>query len=223
MFTGPISCICIEGNGNKTVLNEKRLSLPITSACLAGLCVGDIVYLSGLLATGRDEVYHRIIRQGIPSPIDLKGLAIFHAGPIVRHDKDSGEKSWELVSIGPTTSMRMESCQAAFLESTGTKIIMGKGGMGAKTAEACRRLGAIHTVFPGGCAVLAASQVESVETVHWLDLGMAEAMWTLRVKDFGPLIVSIDTAGNNLFEENKRLFEKQKDIALAKLRCQAPN
>ena len=191
-------------------MTEKTLSTPITAADLADLRTGDIVYLSGMLVTGRDDVYHRIIHQGLPSPIDLAGLAVFHAGPLV------SMPSMEMVSVGPTTSMRMESCQSEFLQATGAMLIVGKGGMGAKTAEACRTLGAVHTIFPGGCAVLAAAQVEAVEAVHWLDLGMAEAMWVLRVKDFGPLIVSIDAKGNNLFEDNKTLFEERKEMALKK-------
>ena len=201
---------------------EKHLSTPLTSADLVELRVGDMVYLSGLMVTGRDDVHLRVVRQGRPAPVDLSGLAIYHAGPIVREVPEPGMQwqplhKWEVLSVGPTTSMRMESCEAEFLETTGARLIVGKGGMGAKTAEACRRLGAIHTVFPGGCAVLAAARVEAVEGVHWLDLGMGEAMWVLRVRDFGPLVVSIDTAGNNLFENNRRFFEERKEAALEAL------
>ena len=176
---------------------EIRLATPLVPADLAGLCTGDIVYLNGTLVTGRDAVYRRIVRENLAPPVDLNGLAVFHAGPLV---KSVVKDSWEMISIGPTTSSRMESCQAEFLEMTGAKLIVGKGGMGEKTAEACRRLGAVHAVYPGGCAVLAASQVEEVEAVHWLDLGMAEAMWVLRVRDFGPLVVTIDARGNNLYD-----------------------
>jgi L(+)-tartrate dehydratase beta subunit len=112
----------------------------------------------------------------------------------------------------------MEQAEAEFIASTGVKLIVGKGGMGAKTAEACRRYGAVHAVFPGGCAVLAAAMVESVERAEWLELGMPEALWVMRVKDFGPLIVSIDVRGNNLFENNKKAFAEKKEKALAGLR-----
>jgi L(+)-tartrate dehydratase beta subunit len=172
------------------------------------------VYLSGPLVTARDDVHHRHLIQGVSLPLNLEGLAIFHAGPIMK--KIAGER-WEVISIGPTTSMRMEAAEAEFIAATGLRLIVGKGGMGPKTAAACREYGAVHTVFPGGCAVLAASQVEEVEAVHWLDLGMPEALWALRVRDFGPLIVSIDTRGNNLFEDNKRRFTEQKEAALAEL------
>ena len=190
-----------------------RLSTPLRSADLEGLCVGDIIYLNGILVTARDDVHHRHLRQGVPLPVDLAGLAIFHAGPIMQKTADA----WRVISIGPTTSMRMEQLEAEFIVSTGIRLIVGKGGMGAKTAEACRAHGALHAVFPGGCAVLAANQVEEVERVEWLDLGMPEALWVMRVRDFGPLIVSIDVRGNNLFENNRKVFAEKKEKALAEI------
>ena len=80
--------------------------------------------------------------------------------------------------------------------------MIGKGGMGEGTALACREKKAVHCVYPGGCAVLGASQVENIEDCFWQELGMAECMWVMRTLKFGPLIVSIDTCGNSLFEEN---------------------
>ena len=122
---------------------------------------------------------------------------------------------YDVISIGPTTSMRMEKYEKEFIAETGIKLIIGKGGMGDKTAEGCGLYKAVHAVFPGGCAVLAASQVEEVECVKWLDLGMPEAMWVMRVREFGPLIISIDTKGNNLFENNKKLFNEKKERIVA--------
>jgi L(+)-tartrate dehydratase beta subunit len=201
-------------------VKELHLSTPLAAADLAGLEIGDIVYLSGDLITGRDDVHQRVIRQGLSLPVELTGKAIFHAGPIMQQKPAGvgGRSEYEVISIGPTTSMRMEQCEAEFLEASGVRFIVGKGGMGEKTAAACKKFGAVHTVFPGGCAVLAASQVEAVEGVAWLDLGMPEAMWMLRVRDFGPLIVSIDTSGNNLFKNNKLIFDKRKNTALEELR-----
>jgi len=141
--------------------------------------------------------------------VDLAGKAIFHAGPIMKERPDKKGK-YDVISIGPTTSMRMDKYEKEFMAETGVKLVVGKGGMGAKTAEGCRESKVIHAVFPGGCAVLAAEQVEEVESVEWLDLGMPEAMWVMRVKEFGPLIVSIDTNGNNLFENYKKSFNDAK-------------
>ena len=138
---------------------------------------------------------------------------MFHAGPIVKKTNDK----WEMVSVGPTTSMRMEKYEKEFIEATGVKLIIGKGGMGEKTTKACIDNKVVHTVFPGGAAVVAGSEVEEITDVEWLDLGMPEAFWVLKVKEFGPLIVSIDTKGNNLFENNKKLFNDKKEKELLAL------
>jgi L(+)-tartrate dehydratase beta subunit len=191
-------------------MKTKTLTTPIKNADIESLAIGDIIYLNGYLITSRDDVHHRLIKQHRQLPIDLAGKAIFHAGPIMKEIKDNRGK-YDVISIGPTTSMRMEKYEQEFIKETNVKLIIGKGGMGEKTAEGCRNHQAIHAVFPGGCAVLAAGQVEEVEDVQWLDLGMPEAMWIMRVKNFGPLIVSIDTKGNNLFENNKRRFNEKRD------------
>jgi len=190
---------------------KKILTTPIKDEDIAGLHAGDVVYLDGLLVTCRDVGHRRLIELGQKLPVDLRGNAIFHAGPIVVKDGDG----WKIISIGPTTSMRMESFEKEFIARTGVKLIVGKGGMGPETVEGCRTHKALHAVFPGGCAVLAATQVEAIERVEWLDLGMPEALWVCRVKEFGPLIISIDTHGNNLFETNKAEFNRLKVPAIA--------
>jgi len=175
----------------------KTIELPVGADELSKLKTGDLFYISGTLATGRDAVHGRIVDDGLDCPFDLTLGAIYHAGPIVKESQDG---SYELVSIGPTSSIRMEKWSAAFLEKTGVKIMIGKGSMGKGTEEACKALGAIHCVYPGGCAVLGAKQIEKIENVFWRELGMAECMWILRARNFGPLIVSIDTKGNNIFQ-----------------------
>jgi L(+)-tartrate dehydratase beta subunit len=199
-------------------MSTKTLTTPIKNDDIESLAIGDIIYLNGYLITSRDDVHQRLIKQHKPLPLDLEGKAIFHAGPIMKARPGESNK-YEVISIGPTTSMRMEKYEKEFIGATGVKLIIGKGGMGEKTAEGCKVHKAIHAVFPGGCAVLAASQVEEVETVEWLDLGMPEAMWVMRVKDFGPLLVSIDTRGNNLFENNKKNFNAEKDRIVPEI-CQ---
>lgn len=185
---------------------KKILNTPIESEDIENLSAGDIVYLNGYLITCRDMPHRRLVDQGRELPVDLKGLAIFHAGPIVARDG----QGWKMISIGPTTSMRMEVHEQEFIKQTGVKLIIGKGGMGPNTEEGCRKYKAVHAVFPGGCGVLAAGEVEEIERVEWLELGMPEAMWVCRVKEFGPLIISIDTKGNNLFEKNKIAFNAKK-------------
>ena len=190
---------------------KKILTTPISFDDIKDLRVGDVVYLSGYLTPGRDDVHRRVVHEGLKCPYDFKDMAIMHAGPIVKE----GEKNI-MVSIGPTSSIRMEADEAEFIEKTGVKVIVGKGGMGNLTSEGCKKFGAIHCVFPGGCAVLASSHVEEIENVYWRELGMPEALWVMKVNEFGPLIVSIDTQGNNMFVENKKFYAEQK------IKCEQP-
>ena len=187
---------------------KKTFNLPLRDEDICELRIGDIIYLSGILVTGRDEVHHRIVEEGAVPPIDLKGMSIYHAGPIVR-ESIPPVTSYELISIGPTSSIRMEKWAAEFIKRTGVKIMIGKGGMGEKTQEACREYGALHCVYPGGCAVSGASQIERINRVFWHDLGMAECLWVMTARQFGPLIVSIDTHGNNLFLENSLYYNSR--------------
>ena len=196
---------------------KKVLTTPVKDAELESLNAGDVVYLTGTLITCRDVAHRRLIEQGRDLPVDLKGGAIFHAGPIVRQ-KDDGE--YEMVSIGPTTSMRMEKFEKDFIRQTGVKLIVGKGGMGAETQEGCVENKAVHAIFPGGCAVLAATKVEKIEGAEWKDLGMPETLWINKVKEFGPLIISIDTKGRNLIEENKKVFNEKKKPILERINQQ---
>ena len=193
---------------------KKILTTPVTAADLEDIKVGDVIYLNGHIVTCRDVAHRRLIEYGRELPVDVDGGAIFHAGPIVRK---LDEDKYEMVAIGPTTSMRMEKFEKDFIRETGVKIIVGKGGMGPETVAGCQEYKAIHCVFPAGCAVLAATQVEEIERSEWMDLGMPETLWLCRIKEFGPLVVSIDTHGNNLFEANKVEFNKRKDEQIEKI------
>ena len=89
--------------------------------------------------------------------------------------------------------------------------------MGPETARACKDFGALHCVFPAGNAVLAATEVEEIESANWRELGMPETLWTCRVKEFGPLIVSIDAEGNNYFENKKVEYNAKKEEVLEEI------
>jgi len=182
------------------------LKTPLKDDELCKVKVGDIVYLTGLLVTARDAAHERLLKHGERLPVSLSGLPVFHAGPIVK----KADGNWHIISIGPTTSMRMESMEYEFIERSGAKMVIGKGGMGSRTAEACKRFKAVHAIFPGGCAVVAAERVKRVVGVEWLDLGVPEALWIMEVEDFGPLIISIDTRGNNMFDERMKSVNSKK-------------
>ena len=190
---------------------KRILTTPVAAEDIKDLRVGDIIYLNGYIVTGRDDVHHRIVHEGLECPVDFSGIAIMHAGPIIK--EESGKNT--MISIGPTSSIRMEADEAEFIEKTGVKVIIGKGGMGEKTSAACKKFGSIHCVFPGGCAVTAATHVEEIENVYWRELGMPECLWVMRVREFGPLIVSIDTEGNNMFVENKKYYASRKEECMA--------
>lgn len=193
---------------------KKIIVTPVTQEDLLTLKTGDVFYLSGEMTTCRDVAHRRVVEEGRNLPLDMKGNAIFHAGPIIRKIK---EREFEMVSVGPTTSMRMEKFEYEFVKKTGVKIIIGKGGMKENTEQACKEFGAIHCVFPAGNAVVAAVHVNKIMRAEWTDLGMPETLWNCEVDEFGPLIVSIDVNGNNLFEENKVIFNQRKEKVYEKI------
>lgn len=181
-----------------------HLSTPLTLSAVARLHAGDLVYLSGTVMTVRDRACNRILEASEASdiPFDLENAVIYHCGPIVREV----DGSWEVIAAGPTTSSRLNSQTTDILDRFGVHAIIGKGGM--SIADAMRDRCA-YLAYTGGCAAVAADHIISVRGVHWIDLGMAEAVWVLEMCDFGPLIVGIDSHGRNLFDEVQRRAEKR--------------
>jgi fumarate hydratase subunit beta len=180
-------------------LAEYRFTTPIGDESRR-LRIGDILYLTGTVITARDAAHRRaleFLNKGEKLPVDFRGLAVYHMGPIVRKVGDE----WKVFSAGPTTSARLETYEAEFLEKTGAKVAIGKGGMGTKTADACKKLGTAYAIYTGGAGALAAKAIKKVKGVEWLDLGSPEALWVLEVEDFGPLTVIIDPEGRNYYEE----------------------
>lgn len=192
----------------KNINGKIILSTPFTEEDIRDLHAGDVIYVDGDIVTGRDDVHIRVVKEGVGLPVDLSGRVLMHAGPIISGSAGTG---YEIVSIGPTTSMRMEKLEHDFIEKTGVRLIIGKGGMGDRTAAACREFGAVHCVLPAGNAVVGAACVEEISGVEWMDLGMAEALWKIRVKGLGPLIVTIDSSGRNIFAEKKKEIARRKE------------
>jgi fumarate hydratase subunit beta len=192
---------------------EYRLRVPLSEEDVRKLRVGDIVYLTGVIYTARDAAHRRIIeylREGKPLPFDLRGGVIYHCGPVVA--KKDGQ--WVVVAGGPTTSARMELYEYEVIEKLNVRVVIGKGGMGKRTAEACTKYGAVYATYTGGAGVLAAQSIKRVIDVHWLDLGIPEAVWVFEVEDFGPLVVAIDSTGRNLIEEVLEESVKRKNELL---------
>ena len=161
--------------------DKKVISYPVSKEDLADIKIGDIVWLDGDLMTCRDVAHRRLVEYGRELPYDIRNKAIFHAGPIVRKIEGT-EDDYEMVSVGPTTSMRMEKFEYEFVKETGVRVIIGKGGMKENTERACKEFKAIHCVFPAGNAVVAATEVEEIVRAEWRDLGMPETLWNCRAK-----------------------------------------
>jgi fumarate hydratase subunit beta len=111
----------------------------------------------------------------------------------------------------------MDIYEAEFIETFKVRVVIGKGGMGERTAGAMAKYGAIYGAFTGGAAVLAAKAIKAVRGVEWLDLGAPEAMWIFEVEDFGPLTVAIDSYGRNLFKEIAQKAEESRSRIYEKL------
>ena len=121
--------------------DKKILVTPVSAEDLKDIHIGDIVYLSGDLTTCRDVAHRRVVEEGREMPVNVKDCGILHAGPIIR---PLDNEQYEMVSVGPTTSMRMEKFEYEFVEETGVRVIVGKGGMKENTQRACKDFGAIH-------------------------------------------------------------------------------
>ncbi len=145
---------------------KKVLITPVSAEDLEDIKVGDIVYLDGSMTTCRDVAHRRLVEEGRELPVDVRNNAIFHAGPIIRPLEND---KFEMISVGPTTSMRMEKFEYEFVKLTGVRVIIGKGGMKENT-ESLQGIRAIHCVFPAGNAVLAATEVEEIVRAEWRDL-----------------------------------------------------
>jgi tartrate/fumarate subfamily iron-sulfur-dependent hydro-lyase beta chain len=179
---------------------EYHLNIPAGRDEIKKLKVGDILYVAGRIFTARDEAHHMMLEKK-DIPFDPSEMALFHCGPLMKKTTSG----WDVVSAGPTTSSRMEIFEDKFLEKFGTNIIIGKGGMGERTEKALQKYICVYTSYTGGAGALAADKVEKVEGVYWLDkLGMPEAVWIFRVKEFGPLVVAMDSHGDSIYKRLKK-------------------
>ncbi len=199
-------------------MKEIKLTTPLSEDAIRGLKIGDVVYLNGEIITARDESHIRaleFLKEGKKLPLNLKDAAIFHCGPIMQKKGDE----WHLVAAGPTTSSRMNSLEPELIEKFGVRAIIGKGGMSKPTLDAMEKFGCVYLAITGGAALLAAKGIKGVKAVHWLDLGMPEAIWVLKSENFGPLIVAMNAHGNSLYKnvENdtkKKIPDVRKKLGL---------
>lgn len=184
-----------------------RIDLPVTEEKIRSLKVGDEIGLWGTILTGRDGA-HKLMHEEHPEWLRpmLKDSFIYHCGPVMKRlaEGPSGkaaDATWKVIAAGPTTSIREEPYQADVIGHYGLRGVIGKGGMGPKTGEACRTFGAVYMHAVGGAAVALAESIKEVLTVHLFDeLGPPEAFWVLRVEDFRG-VITIDAHGGSLHKD----------------------
>jgi len=181
---------------------EIRITTPISEEQIRALKVGDVVLLNGVMHTGRDSLHHYLLTHD--SPVDLKGSAIYHCGPVALKQNEK----WFLNAAGPTTSSREEPFQADIIKKFGLRTVIGKGGMGAKTLAALKECGAVYMNAIGGAAQYYTKCIEEVTGVDFLEFGIPEAMWHIRVKDF-PAIVTMDSHGNSLHADVEKASKEK--------------
>lgn len=174
----------------------KRLEYPFDERSVRSLRAGDAVSITGRIYTGRDR-FHKYFADGGALGVDFRNGALYHCGPVVV--KEGGE--WRVKAAGPTTSVRENPYEPAFIAASGVRLIIGKGGMDASTLETMRKHGAVYIQAVGGAAALAAASVKRVAGVSFLDeFGAAEAVWHFDVEDFRG-VVAMDSHGKSLFDD----------------------
>ena len=183
-----------------------QLVEPYTEEKIRVLKMGDMVHLTGVVYTGRDAV-HKYLHEGGKPPVNLEEQIVYHCGPVVIKEKGK----WVVKAAGPTTSAREEPYQGHLIEKFRLRAVIGKGGMGPKTLEACKKVGCVYLHAVGGAAQVLAECVTEVLGVYLEEFGSPEAIWAFRVKDF-PAVVTMDAHGNSLhaavLEESKERLKQ---------------
>src|SRR6476661_6718147 len=175
------------------------LSAPFTEEKIRALKVGDSVEITGILFTARDAV-HKYLHEGgeLPAGVNLREGILYHCGPVVIKD---AQDRWKVVAAGPTTSIREEPYQGQIIKDFGLRGVIGKGGMGDKTLQACKEHGCVYLHAIGGAAQVLAQCIKKVRNVHMMEqFGAPEAIWEFEVEDF-PAVVTMDSHGGSLHKE----------------------
>ena len=200
-----------------------RLKLPVRDGDLDGLEVGTVVYLDGVIYTGREGVYKKVLEEGAELPEGLTELSNvnFHCSPAAAIEADG---SYTVGGVTATASFRFSKWMRAWLELSDAKVIIGKGGMSIEDyRDILVPAGAIYLTTVGyGTGALLGRGIKGVRVVHWLEeLGNAQAMWVFEVENLGPFIVESDLQGNSLFEQHGKLINENLEKMYAGLKAPA--
>lgn len=181
---------------------EKMITTPLTEEKIKDLRAGDSVLISGIIYTGRDAAHKRLIElldKGKELPVDVKNQIIYYVGPT------PAKPGMALGSAGPTTSYRMDPYTPRLLE-LGLKGMIGKGIRSLEVIEAIKRNKGVYFGAIGGAAALISKSIKSAQIIAYEDLG-SEAIRKLEVVNL-PVVVIIDSLGNNLYEIGQKDYLK---------------
>ena len=181
-----------------------KITTPLTRETVRTLKAGDSCLISGVIYTARDAAHKRLcelVTEGKELPMDPKDSIIYFVGPT------PAKPGQAIGSAGPTTSYRMDAYSPIMIEQGLTGMI-GKGKRGPEVVAAMKEHGAVYFGAIGGCGALLSKCIKKAEIVAYEDLG-AEAIRRLEVEDF-PVIVIIDSEGNNLYESGRAAYLAQK-------------
>jgi L(+)-tartrate dehydratase beta subunit len=195
-----------------------ELSTPVSEEQVRQLRVNDTVTLQTTLFGIRDATQIHMLDRGRTTRFDLRGHAVIHTAPNVRKvDKsDAFPAGYAPVCIGTTTSDRMERFTRPLMERHGVRLIVGKGGLRDGSQEAFRDIGGAYLAIVGGTAALETTWIEQIEDVDLDDLN-PESLWNFRIRNFGPLLVAMDSHGGSLYAEIKEDVEARRRAVLASL------
>jgi len=194
------------------------LVTPVTEAAIRQLRVDDTVTLQNRLFGIRDATQIALFDRGRTTRLDLAGHAVIHTAPNVRKVEPSAEHpvGYAPVCIGTTTSMRMERFTLPLMKDLGVRVIIGKGGLGPASLAAFSELGGAYLAIIGGTAALETTWIDAIEDVDLDDLN-PESLWQFRIRDFGPLLVAMDSHGASRYDTVDRAARDRRAAALAAL------
>jgi L(+)-tartrate dehydratase beta subunit len=195
-----------------------NLATPVTEEEIRKLRINDTVTLQNTLFGIRDATQIQMFDHGRKTHFDLNGHAVIHTAPNVRKVAVSKEfpAGYEPICVGTTTSDRMERFTRPLMTQNGVRMIVGKGGMREDSAQAFKDLGGIYLAIIGGTAALETTWIEQIEDVDMDDLN-PESLWRFKIKDFGPLLVAMDSHGGSIYQEVKSDVALKKEAVLKSL------
>jgi L(+)-tartrate dehydratase beta subunit len=193
-------------------------TMPITEQQARGLRLNDTVTLNGTLYGIRDATLIHMFDRGRKTRFDLNGHAVIHTAPNVKKVEKSAEypAGYASVCIGTTTSDRMERFTQPLMSEYAVRIVIGKGGLRDGSLAAFQDLGGVYLAIIGGTAALETTWIEAIEDVDLDDLN-PESLWKFRVKNFGPLLVAMDSHGGSLYTAVNQSARDKRAAALAAL------